>query len=56
MGEVVCSAAAWQLTARRERASNKEHAETSMLALHLLQSSLVHVNTLLLQQVLAEPK
>nr|WP_240503226.1 transposase [Streptomyces prasinopilosus] len=34
---------------------DKEHAETSMLALHLLQSSLVHVNTLLLQQVLAEP-
>ncbi|MGW1909041.1 Tn3 family transposase [Streptomyces cinnamoneus] len=32
------------------------HAETSMLALHLLQSRLVHVNTLLLQQVLAEPK
>ena len=27
-----------------------------MLALHLLQSSLVHVNTLLMQQVLAEPK
>nr|WP_189862183.1 Tn3 family transposase [Streptomyces poonensis] len=27
-----------------------------MLALHLLQSTLVHVNTLLLQQVLAEPK
>jgi hypothetical protein len=26
-----------------------------MLALHLLQSSLVHVNTLLVQQVLAEP-
>ncbi len=26
-----------------------------MLALHLLQSSLVHINTLLLQQVLAEP-
>ncbi|MGW7572079.1 Tn3 family transposase [Streptomyces tendae] len=35
---------------------DKEHAETSMLALHLLQSSLVHVNTLLLQQVLADPK
>ncbi|MFD6038450.1 Tn3 family transposase [Streptomyces griseoincarnatus] len=35
---------------------DREHAETSMLALHLLQSSLVHVNTLLLQQVLAEPK
>ncbi|MFH9552712.1 Tn3 family transposase [Streptomyces sp. NPDC017435] len=26
-----------------------------MLAMHLLQSALVHVNTLLLQQVLAEP-
>lgn len=35
--------------------SDREHAETSMLALHLLQSALVHVNTLLLQQVLAEP-
>lgn len=34
---------------------DKEHAETSMLALHLLQSALVHVNSLLLQQVLAEP-
>ncbi|MFD8222489.1 Tn3 family transposase [Streptomyces sp. NPDC059697] len=34
---------------------DKEHAETSMLALHLLQSALAHVNTLLLQQVLAEP-
>ncbi|MFF0016221.1 Tn3 family transposase [Streptomyces sp. NPDC005374] len=34
---------------------DKEHAETSMHALHLLQSSLVHINTLLLQQVLAEP-
>ncbi|MFE9927073.1 hypothetical protein ACFYQA_37795 [Streptomyces sp. NPDC005774] len=28
---------------------DKEHAETSMLALHLHQSSLVYVNTLLLQ-------
>ncbi|MGC4982413.1 Tn3 family transposase [Streptomyces sp. DT193] len=35
---------------------DREHAETSMLVLHLLQSALVHVNTLLLQQVLAEPK
>ncbi len=35
---------------------DKEHAETSMLALHLLQSSLVHINRLLLQQVLAEPE
>ncbi|WP_433544545.1 Tn3 family transposase (plasmid) [Streptomyces sp. CA-294286] len=26
-----------------------------MLALHLLQSALVHANTLLVQQVLAEP-
>ncbi|UKY48347.1 transposase [Streptomyces inhibens] len=34
---------------------DKEHAETSMLALHLLRSALVHVNTLLVQQVLAEP-
>jgi TnpA family transposase len=34
---------------------DKEHAETSMLALHLLQCAPVHVNTLLLQQVLAEP-
>ncbi|MFF2478772.1 Tn3 family transposase [Streptomyces sp. NPDC058066] len=31
---------------------DKEHAETSMLA---LQSSLVHINTLLVQLVLAEP-
>ncbi|WP_413105535.1 hypothetical protein [Streptomyces sp. Inha503] len=36
--------------------ADAQHAETSMLALYLLQSSLVHVNTLLLQQVLAEPK
>ncbi|WP_308404901.1 Tn3 family transposase [Streptomyces sp. 35G-GA-8] len=34
---------------------DKEHAETSMLAPHLLQSALVHVNTLLVRQVLAEP-
>lgn len=34
---------------------DKEYAETSMLALHLLQSALVHVNALLVQQVLAEP-
>ncbi|MGW2563617.1 Tn3 family transposase [Streptomyces sp. NPDC001514] len=34
---------------------DKEHAETSMLALHRLQAALVHVNTLLLQQVLAGP-
>ncbi|MFC8957521.1 Tn3 family transposase [Streptomyces sp. NPDC057101] len=34
---------------------DKEHAETSMLALRLLQSALVHVNTLLVQEVLVEP-
>ncbi|MFJ9968463.1 Tn3 family transposase [Streptomyces avermitilis] len=34
----------------------EESQEVSMLALHLLQSALVHVNTLLLQEVLAEPK
>ncbi|WP_308433416.1 Tn3 family transposase [Streptomyces alanosinicus] len=35
---------------------DKESQEVSMLALHLLQSALVHVNTLLLQEILAEPK
>ena len=34
---------------------DRETAETSMLALHLLQSALVHVNTLLLQRVLQAP-
>lgn len=36
--------------------SDKESQEVSMLALHLLQSALVHVNTLLMQEVLANPK
>lgn len=36
--------------------SDKENQEVSVLALHLLQSALVHVNTLLLQQILAEPE
>jgi TnpA family transposase len=35
--------------------SDREHQEVSMLALHLLQSALVHVNTLLMQRVLDEP-
>jgi Tn3 transposase DDE domain len=35
---------------------DKESRAISMLALHLLQSALVHVNTLLAQEVLAEPK
>ncbi|MFD8959375.1 Tn3 family transposase [Streptomyces anulatus] len=36
--------------------SDKESQQVSMLALHLLQSSLVHVNTLLLQDILSEEK
>ncbi|MGH3503629.1 MAG: Tn3 family transposase [Nocardioidaceae bacterium] len=35
---------------------DREHAEVSMLALHLLQSALVHINTLLLQAVLEVPQ
>ncbi|MGW9307001.1 Tn3 family transposase [Saccharomonospora azurea] len=35
---------------------DREHAEVSMLALHLLQSALVHINTLLLQAVLEAPE
>ncbi len=33
---------------------DREHQEVTMLALHLLQAALVHLNTLLVQQVLAE--
>lgn len=35
---------------------DREHQETSMLALHLLQSSLVLINTRLIDHVLAEPE
>lgn len=35
--------------------ADREGQEISMLALHLLQSAAVHVNTLLLQRVLDEP-
>jgi TnpA family transposase len=35
--------------------ADREHAEVSMLALHLLQSCLVYVNTRLLQRVLDDP-
>jgi Tn3 transposase DDE domain len=35
---------------------DREHAEVSMLALHLLQSALVHINTLLVQAVLEVPQ
>ncbi|WP_106409505.1 Tn3 family transposase [Streptomyces odonnellii] len=36
--------------------ADKESQEVSMLAPHLLQSTLVHVNTLLMQEVLADPQ
>ncbi|WP_228566901.1 Tn3 family transposase [Nocardia sp. SYP-A9097] len=36
--------------------ADREHAEVSMLALHLLQSAMVHINTLLLQAVLEDPE
>ena len=35
--------------------ADREHQQVSMLALHLLQSALVHLNTLLVQRVLAAP-
>ncbi|WP_263399796.1 transposase [Saccharopolyspora pogona] len=35
--------------------SDREHAEVAMLALHLLQSSLVFIITLLIQRVLDDP-
>lgn len=41
---------------RGELASNRhEDHETTMLSLHLLQNSLVYINTLMMQQVLARP-
>jgi hypothetical protein len=41
---------------RGELVSNRhEDHEISMLALHLLQNSMIYVNTLMLQQVLAQP-
>jgi TnpA family transposase len=42
---------------RGELVSNQsEDHEVSMLALHLLQNCMVYINTLMLQQVLAQPK
>jgi hypothetical protein len=35
---------------------DREHQAVGVLCLHLLQSSLVHLNTLLMQQVLSEPE
>lgn len=34
---------------------DREHQEVSMLALHLLQAALVHINTILVQRVLDDP-
>ncbi|MFE3957660.1 Tn3 family transposase [Nocardia sp. NPDC059091] len=48
---VVCCGKDSQLTG-----ADREHAEVSMLALHLLQSAMVHTNTLLLQAVLVDPQ
>jgi TnpA family transposase len=42
---------------RGEMVSNRrEDHEISMLALHLLQNCMVYINTLMLQQVLAQPQ
>src|SRR5664279_1444918 len=42
---------------RGELVSNRrEDHEVSMLSLHLLQNCMVYINTLMLQQVLAQPK
>jgi len=35
--------------------ADREHQEVSMLALYLLQSALVHINTILLERVLDDP-
>ena len=36
--------------------ADREHAEVSMLALHLLESALVHINTLLVQAIPEVPE
>jgi len=47
----------FSMDAAVEISSNKrEDQETSMLCLHLLQNCLVYINTLMIQQVLSEPK
>lgn len=46
----------YSLAKAGEIASNRtDHREISMLSLHLIQLSLVYDNTLMIQQVLAEP-
>ena len=36
--------------------NRREDHEVSMLSLHLLQNCMVYINTLMLQQILAQPK
>ena len=48
---VLCYGKASELTG-----ADREDQEVTMLALHLLQSALVLINTLFLQRVLAEPE
>jgi hypothetical protein len=38
-----------------ELTGDREDQETSMLALHLLQAALVHINTIFLQRILEDP-
>jgi TnpA family transposase len=48
---VLCYGKASELTG-----ADREDQETTMLALHLLQSALVYINTIFLQRVLAQPE
>jgi hypothetical protein len=48
---VICFGNGGELSSNR-----RDHQELSMLALHLAQSALVYVNTLLIQDMLAEPE
>src|SRR5512144_2121698 len=42
---------------RGEMASNRyEHHQQAMLALHLLQNSMIYINTLMIQNILARPE
>jgi TnpA family transposase len=48
------SANAFIFTARMARCTNSSEQELSVLSLHLLQICLVYINTLMIQEVLAE--
>jgi hypothetical protein len=50
------TAEAEQVLRRFTRGGPKHPTYQAMLSLHLLQSALVHVNTLPMQQILADPK